>query len=332
LAQRVCAIRNKEKYCQFFLKHVILSRYFLGYVNSIKTGAAVPHISLTQIGDYTFLIPKRLKEQQKISSILSAYDNLIQNNVERINSLEESAKRLYQEWFVKFRFPGHENVPIIDSELGPIPEGWEVLKLGVLCSIFSGGTPSKAKDEYWNGNVPWLSSGETRNTLIARTENKITDLGVSSSSTKLAKVGDVIIASAGQGKTRGQTSLCMIDTYINQSIIALRNRTNRIHSSGLFCSLNSRYDELRGVSAGSSTRGSLTCKIISELKITVPLKENQILELFDQTLSNIFEQTFLLMENNQDLRNSRDLLLPKLISGQLDVSELDIATEEMVTA
>ncbi|MDE1819183.1 MAG: restriction endonuclease subunit S, partial [Thaumarchaeota archaeon] len=103
-----------------------------------------------------------------------------------------------------------------------MPEDWEVKKINdVKEKIFSGGTPDTRKQEYWDGSIPWLSSGETHNRFIRNTEKKITELGVKNSSTKLVKVRDVIVASAGQGYTRGQTSFCMIDTYINQSIVAL---------------------------------------------------------------------------------------------------------------
>lgn len=145
------------------------------------------------------------------------------------------------------------------------------MKLKNLCeNIFSGGTPSTTEDSYWNGEFNWLSSGETKNPLIYNTEKTITQKGIEKSSTRLAKKHDVVIASAGQGKTRGQVSYCLIDTYINQSIIALRTKKEILNSKYLFYNLTSRYNELRLLSDSSSSRGSLTVKIFEELDINLP--------------------------------------------------------------
>ena len=142
-------------------------------------------------------------------------------------------------------------------------------------NIFSGGTPSTTNEEFWNGEFYWLSSGETKNKYIRETEKTITKLGVEKSSTRLAKIGDVVIASAGQGKTRGQVAYCLTDTYINQSIIAIRTKEELLNSKFLFYNLTSRYNELRLLSDSSSSRGSLTVKIFEELDINLPKIEEQ---------------------------------------------------------
>ena len=156
-------------------------------------------------------------------------------------------------------------------------DNWEKLKLKDVCSrIFSGGTPNTNKIEYWNGSLPWLSSGETRNRLISKTENTITELGVANSSTRLAKAGSSVIASAGQGHTRGQVSYLLIDTYINQSIIALFPRDETMDSKFLFYSLNIKYERLRQISDDHSIRGSITTKLLGEELIDVPPIQEQI--------------------------------------------------------
>lgn len=141
--------------------------------------------------------------------------------------------------------------------------------------VFSGGTPATTNRNFWNGSIPWLSSGETRNKFITNTEKKITREAVENSSTKLAQKRDIIIASAGQGYTRGQTSLLLIDTFINQSLIALRANSNIILPEYLFYNLQNRYHELRGVSDGHSIRGSITTKLIKSLPIKIPKLEVQ---------------------------------------------------------
>jgi type I restriction enzyme S subunit len=287
-------------------------------------GAAQPLLTQGFLRSLEMYFPS-LPTQQKIASILSAYDDLIENNNRRIQILEEMAQRIYREWFVHFRFPGHENVKMVDSELGKIPEGWEVKNLEVVCSeIFSGGTPSTSNNEYWDGNICWLSSGETRNKLILDTKKFITSLGVDNSSTRLALEGDVVIASAGQGNTRGQTSLCMIDTYINQSIIALRADNKSLISDYLFVALSTKYQQLRAVSDSSSSRGSLTQELLRNFLIIVAPFNLQ--KDFQSFAKASFLKSGNLRSRNQTLRKTRDLLLPRLISGRLDVEELDIAT------
>lgn len=145
------------------------------------------------------------------------------------------------------------------------------VKLGeVLESVFSGGTPSTKIQEYWNGNIRWLSSGETSNDFINDTNSRITDIGVKKSSTKLAIKNDLVMASAGQGKTRGQISYLNIDTYINQSVIAIRSNKKLLNNKYLYYNLKSRYIELRSLSDSASTRGSITTKMIKDLDIFIP--------------------------------------------------------------
>lgn len=136
--------------------------------------------------------------------------------------------------------------------------------------IFSGGTPSTSNDSYWDGPYPWLSSGETSERFIKATLKTITQEGVDNSSTKLAKKNTIVIASAGQGHTRGQTSMLLINTYINQSIIAVEVDSKEVNPYFLFYNLSNRYDELRTLSDGTSSRGSLTTKIIGEMTIDLP--------------------------------------------------------------
>ena len=142
-------------------------------------------------------------------------------------------------------------------------------------NIFSGGTPSTSNDSYWNGHYPWLSSGETSERYIETTLKTITQDGIDNSSTRLAKKNTIVIASAGQGHTRGQTSMLLLDTYINQSIIAIEADSEQVNPYFLFYNLSNRYDELRTLSDGTSSRGSLTTKIIGEMTIDLPSIKKQ---------------------------------------------------------
>ena len=165
---------------------------------------------------------------------------------------------------------------------------WKSCKIGDLGKIFSGGTPSTKIEEYWNGNLNWLSSGETRNTYIYSTDKYITEKGAENSSTKLANKGDIVIASAGQGFTRGQSSMVMIDTFVNQSVIVI-HPNEKVNNHYLLYNLKFRYPELRQLSDHASTRGSLTTKIIKGLDINLPDLNTQnkiaaIIQYFDKKI------------------------------------------------
>jgi len=150
-------------------------------------------------------------------------------------------------------------------------EEWKEYKLDQVCeNIYSGGTPATMIKEYWNGNLPWLSSGETGQRYIYSTEKTITQLGVDNSSTRYAYKNSTVVASAGQGYTRGQASFLTIDTYVNQSVIVLKPNLKLIDPKYLYFNIDNRYAELRQLSDGTSTRGSLSGKIMKDLSIKLP--------------------------------------------------------------
>lgn len=293
-------------------------------IKSMKGASGRQRALIEPILDLELNIPK-YQNQVKIGELLSAYDNLIENNNQRIAILEEMAQKLYREWFVHFRFSGHENVKMVESELGLIPEGWRFGTVGdISTKIFSGGTPTTSIDEYWNGIYSWLSSGETNIGYITETDKKITELGIDNSSTRLANRFDIVVASAGQGKTRGQTSLLLLDTYINQSVISIRAKSD--YALYAFYNIRGRYDELRHISDASSIRGSLTTAIFNTLPILIP--EVLIVQEFDKIAVFVAAQIENLLLRNTNLRKTRDLLIPALINGDIDVSDLPIQVKE----
>ena len=157
------------------------------------------------------------------------------------------------------------------GRLGLKLSDWKEYRIGELIeTIFSGGTPNTKNSDYWNGSLPWLSSGETRNRYINVTEKTITNSGAQNSSTRQALKGDVVMASAGQGYTRGQVSFLNIDTFINQSVIAIRANERVLDKKFLFYNLSSRYEELRAISDSNSIRGSITTKMVKSMNIRIP--------------------------------------------------------------
>ncbi len=182
-----------------------------------------------------------------------------------------------------------------------LPEGWREVTLGELAEkIYSGGTPNTRKEEYWNGDFNWLSSGETGQKYISQTIKTITQAGIKNSSTRLANKNDTVIATAGQGNTRGQVSLLGIDTYVNQSIIVIKVNQNLLEYKWIFYNLSNRYKELRFISESNSVRGSLTTKMLNDLiKLSLPPLQEQ--KAIANILSSFDEKILLLKEQNETL-------------------------------
>lgn len=329
---RVAFVKNVDSFCigqntvvitghkfPYFLYCCFRSSFIKEQIESYVGGASQPTVSLASIRALEIPVPDD-KTMGKIERILISFDDLIEENVTRIKCLEEMLKQIYREWFSNFKFPTNKKEVMSDidpTDLGATPEGWSRCKVGDICErIFSGGTPSTQQDDYWNGNFSWLSSGETRERWIIETEKTITKAGIENSSTRLAPRNAVVIASAGQGKTRGQTSLLCLDTYINQSVIALVVDTAKATPLFLHTFFQLNYNALRKISDSSSSRGSLTIPDLKQLDILLPPLELQ------QKLPAINELIPVLMRQNETLIEMRDLLLPKLISGEIDILEI----------
>ncbi|HYE32145.1 MAG TPA: restriction endonuclease subunit S [Methylomirabilota bacterium] len=161
LVQRVTRLRGSQTLDQTFLRYLIGSPSFTDYIKPIVTGVNVPHISPQQIREFRFRLPP-LAVQRETAAILSAYDDLIENNTRRIQVLERMAQALYREWFVNFRFPGHAKVKLVASPLGPIPQGWHAGRFSDVASLTRLGiNPSQYADE------SFLTSASRHLTLVS---------------------------------------------------------------------------------------------------------------------------------------------------------------------
>ena len=214
-------------------------------VNSQLVGAVQQHFNVRVAEKLDIRLPS-LSEQKRIGQIIGALNEKISTNEAINENLYQQVAAIYGSLF------GKANQQV--TSVGQYSE-----------QIYSGGTPSTSKSEYWDGNYHWFSSGETRNRFAITTDKTITKTGIDNSSTKLAHKYDIVMASAGQGFTRGQTTMLLLDTYVNQSVIVIH--ANRTVLPYLFWNLASRYEELRAISDSSSIRGSLTTKMIAGFEI-----------------------------------------------------------------
>ena len=298
-----------------------LLRTIVSQVKHLSSGTASgrENVSKSAFSNIEVSVPEK-QIQRKIASILSAYDDLIENNTRRIAILEEMAQAIYREWFVNFRFPGHESVGLVDSPLGKIPQGWRVAKLKDLYRTSSGGTPSRKKDSYYSdGTINWVKTKELKDGFIWDTEEKITDLGLKNSSAKVFPKYTVLMAM--YGATIGQLGILGAPAATNQACCAFRVHESDFGYPFLFLYLQYNRKEIISLGAGAAQQ-NVSQDVIREIELIRPSLD-LVLE-FNERASALLLQIFTLQKATSVLRTTRDLLLPKLISGQLDVEELDI--------
>lgn len=278
-------------------------------------GVRTPILNKSAFCDLKVQIPTFLI-QQRIAGILSAYDELIENSQRRIKILETMARSLYREWFVYFRFPGHESVPRVPSPLGDIPKGWAVKKLGEISSYINRGI-SPQYDE--NGDSVVLNQKCVRDQRLildpARRQSKAIP------SEKQVCFGDVLINSTGVG-TLGRVAQvyetiknCTVDTHVT---IVRAARDADLDFYG--CCLLSLQDTFERLGIGATGQTELARSAIAEISLIVPPESLQ--RQFGDAARGMRSAILTFGKQIQNLRRTRDLLLPRLLSGQVDVEAL----------
>ncbi len=316
LVQRCARLRSSNGCLdQDFLRFVIGGPEFEGYVKPITTGVNVPHISGKQILDFEFTLPP-LPIQRRIAGILSAYDDLIENSQRRIKILEEMARRLYREWFVHFRFPGHETCSFVESPLGEIPEGWEVKPFTCIADVLSGGTPKTDIAHYWDGEIPFFTPRDAPDCFYLQdTEKHITDAGLAKCASLLYPPDTVFITARG---TVGKVALPAVDMAMNQSCYALRAKAG-VSQRFLFLLTLQQVQYLK-MNTGGATFDTIVVDTFRRMEVVAP--PTTIVSNFSNRIDPIFDQVNTLQCLVQNLCRTRDLLLPRLLSGQIDVEAL----------
>jgi type I restriction enzyme, S subunit len=302
-------------------------RYYIDLTYSLVEHVCT--LSPMQASGYCYKINlPPLPTQHKIAAILSAYDDLIENNTRRIKILEEMAQALYREWFVNFRFPGHEKVPMVDSPLGEIPEGWEVKKLKEICEQIDYGYTASSDQEPIGPKflritdiVPYMIDWDSV-PYCEMPGDKLKKYQLSE--------GDIVIARTGA--TTGYAK--RINKKHPESIFAsylVRVRIKDEYDNnyvGLVVE-SDEYKRFIKANISGAAQPQANAQVLSSFFMLLPSKE--IKERFRQNIECIFDQREILQEKNASLCRTRDLLLPKLISGELDVDTLDIKTEGMTS-
>lgn len=294
----------------------ILDQDFLFYLMSDKVmemrqkavGGVFDAIIKSTIENIETALPP-LHTQKRIASILSAYDDLIEVNRLRIKLLEEASDLIYKEWFVNFRFPGHESIRFADG----IPEGWEESSIFDFALIESGGTPKTTIREYWDGHIPFFTPTDYEERyVIYKTVRNLTDEGLSRCNSKLYPQNSVFITARG---TVGKAMMNLSPMAINQSCYAL-NSINFSSNYFLFFTLRYLYAKVKKMAIG----GVFDTIIVDTFKNLIFFRpEAELIIEFEELVKPFFDEMAVLVITIDKLKEARDLLLPKLMSGEIEV-------------
>lgn len=323
LSQRLYALRvNKNLVDNSYLKYFIQSPLGQKSITRNNSGSTVSGISAKTFKNIKILIPD-LENQQAISKFLLTIDQKIQINNQINQELEAMAKTLYDYWFVQFDFPDQNGKPYKSSggkmvyhpELKrEIPEGWGVAKVEDIAQTGSGGTPKSTNVSYYsNGEIPWINSGELEQTVITSTSNFITEEGLNNSSAKLFPSGTILVAM--YGATAGKVSFLTFEASTNQAICAIMLNDIRMRYY-LKNVIEDLYQYLVKLSTGSA-RDNLSQDMIKNIKVVIP--SNDILDRYYDFSNNIIKEITKKQQENEQLTQLRDWLLPMLMNGQVKV-------------
>lgn len=294
-----------------YLYYIMSSKSFYNKADVVAIGAAQRTISLTSLRNLKINLPT-IDIQNRIAEILSRYDTLIENYQKQIKLLEESAQRLYKEWFVDLRFPGHENTKIVDG----VPEGWEKKQINDICSLItSGGTPSRSNKSFWdNGNIKWVKTKELNDTWIIDTEEHITETGLNNSSAKIFPPNTILMAIYAS-PTLGRLGILGHEACCNQA--ALGFIPNKLVSwQWLFYKLYELRDKFNSIARGAGQQ-NISAVVVKDTEIVVP--EKNIIDKYTSFVTEIFNRQRTIISEIKLLTEARDRLLPKLMSGEIEV-------------
>ncbi len=294
-----------------FLYYLFNTRGVRHQISGSASGTKVRHTAPERIGRVEVNLPP-IQAQRTIAAALTAYDELMENNCRRMELLENAARLLYQEWFVRLRFPGHEHTRMTNG----IAEGWERKRIGDIADCVGGGTPSTSNAAFWDdGDITWVTPTDvTRNDhfVLLDAGKKITEAGLQNSSSKLVPPHAVLMtsrASVGFFAMAGRT-VCT-----NQGFISIVPK-DTVFSTFLLFQLSQRVEEIRAMGSGS-TYPEVSRGKFREFEVVVPA--GRLVVDFDDQATLILKQIRVLKQQNQKLRAARNLLLPRLMSGEIAV-------------
>lgn len=291
-----------------YIYYQLRSPYIGRWLEQISIGATMPSINTGLLSGIEMYLPS-LEIQRRIADILSAYDDLIENNRKQIKLLEEAAQRLYKEWFVDLRFPGHEHTKIVDG----VPEGWEKTTVSNISSILRRGISPKYNDQ---AELMVINQKCIRQTVVtfdeARRQEKLfpEEMNLQDSDTVICSTGAGTLGRVGQ--IFGNYPQTTFDSHV--TLVRAKSGFGKQY---LFHFLKCCQSYLMGMGKGSTNRLELSRRTIQDLEILIPLEE--IGQMFESLVQSIHDKISAVNAEIDRLQSARDRLLPKLMSGEVEV-------------
>lgn len=306
---------NNARYISYLLESLDLSQ--------LNAGSGVPTLNRNDVHPLEVTVPN-IEIQTQIADMLGSLEDKIKINLRMNETLEQMTMALYKHWFVDFR--PFQDGEFEESELGMIPKGWKVGEITDICDTSSGGTPSRKKPEYYQeGTINWLKTKELDDNFIFSTEEKITELGLKNSSAKLFPEGTVIMAM--YGATVGKLGILGCASSTNQACCALIPRDAAFPSEYIYTTLLHNRDEIIKLANGGAQQ-NISQQLIRTFPIVIP-PEN-ILKKVNPILQQYLQLKRANEKENMYLMQSRDYLLPRLLSGKIDLGEAEKQVEEVL--
>ncbi len=325
IASSLVIVRPREDVVPRFLLAVLQGPKAAAQIAASDNGVAQPNIGAAEVGRFRITLPP-IATQHRVAGLLDALDDLIENNRRRIELLEQMAQAIYREWFVHFRYPGHEDAAFVDSALGPIPEGWEVTTVaGCAKALTRGISPKYTADGAWTVLNQKCIRDQRVSLERARRQERVVPPA------KQVQFGDVLINSTGVG-TLGRIAIFLGDhpALTVDSHVTLVRPSDPLANPWFGMNLLGLQAHFEALGTGSTGQTELSRKDIGATALVRP--PSGLRRCFAESAWPLLTGTTQLLEQNRRLAGIRDLLLPKLVTGQIDVSELDLdaLTESLV--
>lgn len=291
-----------------FIFYYLISRLGQHDIQSKTVGSTQPKLPIYNIRNIEIPLPS-LDEQKEIAGVLGCLDDKIELLRKENKTLEEIAQTLFKRWFVNFNFPSATG-KMIDSELGKIPEGWRVGKLGEVGDIVCGKTPSKSEQKYFDGEVPFIKIPDMHNQMyIFATEDSLTEAGAGSQKNKYIPEDSLCVSCIA---TVGLVSITTQDSQTNQQINSIVPSSKNILEY-LYFVLNSKREDLQMIGGGGSATLNVNTGVFSSIEIVLP--KNEVLDMFHEASASIFQKIKTNSKEIQTLSKLRDELLNKIFSN-----------------
>ena len=307
--------RNYKNLFPKFLFYWIISPQGKQILSYAKIGSTQEAYTISKLKCLLVILPP-LPEQRAIAAVLSSFDDKIELLREQNKTLEATAQLIFKEWFVKFNFPGASG-KMVNSELGKIPEGWRVGKLGEVCEkLTSGGTPATSNADYYGGNIDWFSTKELQDNFILESDKKITESGLKNSSAKIFPKGSVLMAIYA-APTVGRLGILGKNATFNQAACGFVANEEIASNEYIFLLLFSLRGDFNKIARGA-VQQNLNVGLVENFVVIIP--DKTIMTNFKAVVTPIFEKILNATYQIKTLSALRDTLLPKLMKGEVRVA------------